>query len=317
MGDINSRQDLIDYALRRLGGGVINIEVSADQLDDRVQDALDYYHEYHFDGIERDFLVRKITGTKITVPSTVGFSVGNKVSVASKGIYAQIIEINGNVINISKIIGPPSIVFAAGDTMTSDAGGSVVITSVSLGDVDKGYIPADEGIMSVIRVLNLSGVFTSGDYLFNSQYQIMMNEMQNITSGGTQYLYGMLNYLGNLDFILKKEKDFRFNRRMGKLFLDINWTTDIAIGDYVAVEVYRAIDDDTYSEILNDRWLKEYTTALIKTQWGENLSKYTGLVLPGGLQYDGKAIKQEGMAEVEKLRIEAISSGAPLAFIVG
>jgi len=318
MASISSRQGLIEYCLRKIGGGVVNIEVSADQLDDRVQEALDYYHEYHFDGIERDILVRKLTGTVLTLGSVAGINVGDKVTCTSKGIYASVISIDGtlNKITINKTTAPAATVFATNDVIDGTFG-SATILGVSLGDVDKGYLPADEGIMSVIRVLNISGVLTSGDFMFNAQYQVMMNEMRNITSGGTQYLYGMMQYLGHLDFILKKEKDFRFNRRMFKIFLDINWGTEVAVGDYVAVEVYRAVDDETYSNVLNDIWLKKYATALIKEQWGENLSKYTGMQLPGGLQYDGARIKQEGKDEVQKLQDEAISSSAPLSFMVG
>jgi hypothetical protein len=313
---LNSRQDLIDYALRRLGGGVVNIEVSADQLEDRLQDAIDYYHEYHFDGIERDILVRQITGTVLTVASATGFNVGDEVTVTTKGLSAKIISISTNKISITKTSKLPGKIWASGDSLTNGTVSSN-ITSVKLGDVDNGYIPADDSIMSVIRVLNLTGVLSSTDYLFNIQYQIMMSEMQNITTGGTQYMYGMMQYLGHLDFMLKKEKDFRFNRRMGNIFLDIAWGAELNIGDYIAVEVYRAIDDFVYTGMLNDRWLKEYTTALIKVQWGENLSKYTGMQLPGGLQYDGTKIKMEGIEEVQKLRDEAVSSGAPLSFLVG
>jgi hypothetical protein len=123
--------------------------------------------------------------------------------------------------------------------------------------------------------------------------------------------------MSHLNFILTKEKSFRFNRRWNKIHLDINWNNDLKIGDPIIIEVYKALDDDTYAEVLSDRWLKEYTTAQIKYYWGSNLKKYSGMTLPGGLQYNGQQIWNEAVEEIKALEDEAISNSAPLYFEVG
>jgi hypothetical protein len=104
---------------------------------------------------------------------------------------------------------------------------------------------------------------------------------------------------------------------MNKIYLDINWGSDLNVGDTIALEVYKALDEDTYGEILNDLWMKKYCTALFKKQWGQNLKKYQGLQLPGGVTYDGQTIYNEAIQDIEKLEQQAITESAPLEFAVG
>ena len=315
---INTRQELVEYCLRKLGGGVVNVEVTEEQLFDRVEDSIEYYNEYHFDGIQRDYVIKKITATVVSVPDVSGFNLNDTLLVIEKNIQTSITAINpvDNTITVAVCKKPFGVNISANDIITN---GTIqaTVSLVTLGDADKGYIEVPENIVGVLKVLNLTSVMSSGDYMFNAQYQIMMSEIQNLTSGGTSYLYGALSYLGHLDYILRKERDFRFNRREGKIFIDINWRADVRVGEYMAIEVYRAIDDRTYSKMLNDRWLKEYTTAMIKQQWGQNLKKYSGMELPGGLKYDGQLIYEEATKEIEMLKDEAISSSAPLEFLMG
>lgn len=313
---ITSRQDLAEYCLRKLGGGVINIEVSADQLDDRVEDAIEYFTEYHFDGIMRDYFVHRITATELVVSDSSGFNPNDTLVCVDKNIRVSLNSINGNTLKLNYCHGPFGNPLAVGDVITNGTV-SQTIDSITLGTADKGYVDVDDMVVGVMKVVNLSSVLSSGDYMFNAQYQIMMSEIHNLTSGGTQYLYGMMTYLGHLDYILRKEKDFRFNRRMNKVYVDVGWESELKIGDYMVLEVYRALDDSVYSEMLNDRWLKEYTTALIKLQWGQNVKKFQGMQLPGGLVYSGQQIFDEATKEIEILRDEAIGAGAPLEFIMG
>lgn len=318
---ISTRQDLATYCLRRLGGGVVNIEISNDQVDDCINEAIKYYQEYHYDGITRDYIIRKISATVISVSSVVGFSTTSLIQCATKGITAPVTAVDEltNTITIDRTNAPFGVNFAVGDeiSLVLDPLVTQTIIAVTLGDCDNRYIAVDDAILGVIKILNLTSVLSSGDYMFNAQYQIMLSEMKNLTSGQTNYLYSTLSYISHLDFLLRKERDFRFNRRMNKLFLDIAWGTDIKIGDYVVAEVYRALDDTTYPKIMNDRWLIEYTTALLKKDWGTNLSKYSGMSLPGGLQYDGQRIYKEAVDAIETLREEAINSSAPLEFMIG
>ena len=308
---ITSRQALSDYCLRALGGGVVNIEISDEMIDDRIEDAIEWYHERHFDGIERDYLSLPVTASVITVASSVGFAVGDIVTVSTT-TGASITAINGNDLTITRMVGGHLTV---GQTL-SNGSVSSAITAVNMGSIDNKYFPTDETIVGVKKILNVSNVISSTETLFNVNYQIMMSEIKNLTSAGTSYLYSAMTYLGNLDYIMKTEKDFRFNRRMGKLYLDINWDT-IAIGDYMVAEVYRYVDDAVYKRVLNDIWLKKYATALLKRQWGQNLSKFDGMTLPGNIQYNGKYILEQAMTEIQALEDEAINSSAPLEFLMG
>jgi len=312
---ITNRQDLADFSLRQLGGGVINIEISDDQLDDAIELAIEYYQEYHFDGIERDFLKHKVSATTMNVADATNFAIGDNIIGQTSNCLAQIIDIAGNTIAISKMKGENQ--FVAAEVIKNSRLNETTITTITLGTMDLGYIAVNDSVVGVKKVINITNVLSSSDYMFNAQYQMMLSEIQNIAAAQTQYLYGVLNYMGHLDFILRKEKTFRFNRRQNKIFLDIQWDADARVGDYLVIEVYKALDDATYSEILNDVWLKKYTTSLIKKQWGTNLKKYGGMTLPGGLTYSGKEIYDEAIQEIEKLETEARENSAPLFWEVG
>jgi hypothetical protein len=153
--------------------------------------------------------------------------------------------------------------------------------------------------------------------MFDIKYQIMLSEIQALTKSGASMYWQTMNYLGHLDFIMKKEYNFTFHRRMNRLMLEVAWGTDIKVGDIVAAEVYRAVDESAFPEVYDDIWVKRYTTALLKKQWGTNLSKYTGMQLPGGLTYNGLQIYQQAMDDIEKLEQEALYSTSPLNFEIG
>lgn len=312
---ITNRQDLAEFALRQLGGGVVNVEISDDQIDDAVELAIQYYQEYHFDGIERDYIKHKVTATTMVVANASNFVIGDYITGQTSGCIAQIIDIDSNTIAISKMKGENQ--FVAAEVIKNSRLDETTITSISKGTMDLGYVVVDDSVVGVKKVINLTNILTSSDYMFNAQYQMMLSEIQNIAAAQTQYLYGVLNYMGHLDFILRKEKSFRFNRRQNKIFLDIQWDADVRVSDYLVIEVYKALDDATYGEILNDMWLKKYTTALFKRQWGQNLSKYDNMQLPGGLTYNGKYMLEQANSEITQLEKEAAENSAPLFFEVG
>lgn len=315
---IHTRQELVDYALRKLGAPVINIEIDDAQIEDCIDDAMGHYHEYHFDGIVRDFMAHKITGTVLTVASSAGFAIGDTVLSLDDGktTRALIADVTPTSITINRQIGYDK--FAINQTVKSaNSQTQVVITNITLGDVDNGWITVGDNIVGVTKILNITSILGSSDYMFNMQYQIMMTELQALTKAGASSYWQTLNYLGHLDFIMKKEKNFTFHRRMNRLFLEIAWGTDVKVGDIVAAEVYRAIDEHTYEEVYDDIWLKRYVTALLKKQWGQNLSKYSGMQLPGGLTYNGDKIYQDAINDIEKLEAEALYSTSPLDFMIG
>ena len=327
---INSRSDLIDFCKRQLGDGVINLEVSDDQYDDAIEMAIEFYRDYHFDGCERDYLVIPVTGTVLTVTSAAGFVVGEFITSPIYKLGAKITDIDtvNNKISIGRQVAQPAshangvyITASSGFTVDETVTGiqstaSTAITSIDLGLTDKKYFETEESVMGVMKILNLTSVLASNT-LFNSKYQFMLSEIQNLAAGQTQYLYGVMNYMAQLDFVLRKEKDYRFNRRMGRLYIDIDWDNDVFVGDSMVAEIYRYVDDNLFVRVLNDIWLKRYATALIKKQWGQNLSKYEGMTLPGGMTMNGKYILEQAIEEIKELEATALNQSAPLNFLVG
>lgn len=313
---ITTRQGLVEYCLRKLGAPVINIEVDAEQIEDCINDAMHHYTEYHFDGIMRDYLAHKISGTTLNVVDSTGFLVGSTLLNSDGTIRAVIASVTPTSIVINKQIGYEKL--QANQTVkTIDLAHSTTITSIVLGDVDNGWIPAGDTIVGVTKILNLSSVMGSSDYMFNMQYQIMMTELQALTKSGASMYWQTMNYLGHIDFIMKKEKNFTFNRRMNRLYLEISWDNDVKVGDIVVAEIYRAVEGTEFPEVYDDIWLKRYVTALLKKQWGANLSKYSGMQLPGGLTFNGQQIYADAMVDIQKLEDEALYSTSPLDFYVG
>lgn len=314
-----ARQQFADFCIRQLGAPVINIEVSDEQVDDCIQQAINYFHEYHFDGIERDYYVYRITGTTITVANAASFAVGSTLTSTDGRTQALISSVNyqTNVITINKQMGYDK--FTIGQTVRNldPNSATTTISAIVLGDVDNGWIPAGDNIVGVKKILNITSILGSADYMFNVQYQIMLSEVQNLVSQGTSYFYGVQNYLGHLDFVMKKEKDFRFNRRMNRLYLDVAWSVDLRVGDIVVAEVYRSLDEVTFPEIYQDIWLRKYTTAMIKRIWGGNMRKYQGMQLPGGVIMNGQQVYDEAVQELQQLENEAIYSTSPLEFMIG
>lgn len=242
---MTARQDFANYCLRKLGAPLLNIEIHDDQIEDCIKEAIEYYHEYHNDGIERDIVKHQITQT----------------------------------------------------------------------DKTNQYIDLPEGIVGIIKIIPFSGVF-SGNYLFSGQYQFFLSELNFLKNYNLSNYYTTKQYLETAEFVLGSNPQFRFNRRMNKLYLDTNWD-NINVDDYLVLEVYRELNPDTYSSIYKDRWLKKYCVALMKYQWGTNLSKYEGMELPGGVHVNGSIIKQEAAQEIQLLEQELERIEGILPFMVG
>lgn len=270
------------------------------------------------------------TGTWITLDNVTALAVGQTLTDGTTS--ATVKAISGLSVEISVMTGGPDWIVGADlegpgttpptytitaisqITLTSSAGGSYVIEEISLGDPDNGYLPISEHVQSVVRVLPMMG-YSEG--LFDITYQLRMNELWDLSSVKMSYFTTSMEYLSMLDFLLRKERQFRFNRRMNRLYLDINWKDDIKPGNYLIIDCYRAVMDADFPELVNDPWLKEYATVLVKRQWGANLRKYNGIALPGGMVLDGERIYRE--AEDAKIRMEQelINNQAPLKFMMG
>lgn len=245
-----NRQDLKEYALRNLGHPVITINVDDAQLEDRLEEALQVYSEFHADGYEKVFLPHILTQS----------------------------DIDNQYIDISTI---------------------------------------DDHITQIQRVQVSSGAIYSGN-IFDLRYQLSMHDFYGLRSGGTFTHYTILKqHIAMMDLLLNPEFRIRFTRSTGKLMLDTNWNR-INEGDIILIEAYSYIDDKEHPRIYNDMWLKKYVTALFKRQWGANLMKFTGLQLPGGVEFNGRQIYDDAVQEIEKLETELRETWEfPINFIVG
>ena len=137
--------------------------------------------------------------------------------------------------------------------------------------------------------------------MFSVKYQLFLNDVYWLSS--TELLtYSMVkSKLEDIDFLTSTSKNIRYNKRQNRLYLDIDWST-ISTNDYIVLECYRILDPNDFTKVYNDSFLKEYLTSLIKKQWGQNLIKFQGVKLPGGVELNGRQIYDDGIAELEQIK---------------
>jgi hypothetical protein len=229
----SSREDLKQYCLRHLGQPVIEINVDDQQLEDRIDEALGIFKEYHFDGLLPTYTKYQITADDL---------VNQYIPITSNNVYG-----------INKIL----------------------------------VLPSSNPLS-----------------MWNVKYQIFLNEIYNYNA--TSYTGYVLTqqHLRNIEMLFTGEVPIRFNRLTNKLYLDLDWRKDIAVGDFIIIDCYVAIDETTNTRIWNDRFLKRYTTALFKRQWGENLKKFGGIQLIGGTTLNGQTLYDEAVQEIDKIQAE-------------
>lgn len=251
MANPSSRQGLIDYCLRRLGDPVIEINVDIDQLEDRVDEALQYWQEYHSDATYRTYVSHLVTQT----------------------------------------------------------------------DVDREYIEVTADTLNVTRVFYISSSFNNSVNFFDIKYQMMLNDIADLQNfAGDLAYYEQLNqYLSMLDMKLNGYPQVTYSRHMNRLYVHGDFADeDVKAGEYIVYEAYKTVDSSAHSRVWNDLWLKEYTTALIKQQWGANLIKFEGMQLPGGVTLNGRQIFEDAMQEIERLREKIrLDFEMPADFFVG
>ena len=179
------------------------------------------------------------------------------------------------------------------------------------------YITLPENIIGAVRVFPIGGMITGSRDLFNIQYQIALNDLYTLTSVSMVPYYMTMMHLNLIQEILVGQQPIRYNRHTDKLYIDMEWDR-IKAGEYLLVEAYEVIDPATYTDAWGDRWLQEYATAKIKYQWGTNLTKFSGLQLPGGVQFNGEKIMDDAKAQLEKLEDEMINSySLPVMDMIG
>jgi hypothetical protein len=320
---ISSRQGLIDYCLRRLGFPVIEINVDEDQITDRVDDALQYFQEYHFDGVERTYLKHQITGNtlKFSGLSSPSFTLGEKIVGETSGASCYLLSLNGTTATTDTTNG----VFQAGENVTGLTSGftrALAATNFyTAGDVDNQYIPVPDSVIGIIKMFNFNAPgdgMENPNNMFNLVYQFRLNDMYNLLAADLIYYAQVKTTLQMYDQIFPGQRSIRFNRKTDRLYIDVNWNDTFQVGDHIIVECYRILDPTEYTKVYNDMFLKMYTTALIKRQWGENMKKFGGIQLPGGVILNGQQVYDEAVEEIKQIENEMqLKSELPVDFMVG
>lgn len=322
---VTTRQQLIEYCLRDLGEPVVEINIDDSQIEDRVDEALEYWRQYHFDGIERVYLKQKVTASEITTTTNVaGFELGEVVTGQTSGAKALVArEIQSDIRSFRESSGTTLLVrdvngdFQANEYIVGESSGTQTqLVSIAKGTYDNKYFDLPDLVYGVNRVIPFAAASTSKN-LFDLQYQLRLNDLYDLTSVSLIYYKQVMSHIALLDLELNGHPMYRFNRMQGRLFLDINWGADIALGEFIVIECYRALDPVEWSKVWNEPWLKKYTTALIKRQWATNIKKFTGISLPGGVTLDGNALFDEANNEISALEDELINKSAPLEFFLG
>ena len=247
----HSRQQLKDYCLRALGQPVIEVNVEDSQVEDRIDEALEYFANFHHDGGKKMYYTYQLTATDIS----------------RKWI-----------------------------------------------DTD----PIDPSILTINRIFQMGFNITTNN-IFNIRYQLALNDFYGLRTGQTNlnYYVSTMQYIEMLQQLLDPEKQIRFNRVDNKLYIDAS-TTDMIAGTFLMIEAYSAVDPEVATSIYDDIFLKKYATALIKRQWGINLSKYEGMPLPGNVTFNGTKIYDEAQETISKLEEEVeLRYQLPPDFITG
>lgn len=242
-----TREAFKNYCLRRLGEPVIDVNVDDEQVEDRIDEALKYYQDYHFDGTERVLIKHVVTAS----------------------------------------------------------------------DKTNGYITLSNSVIGVNSILDVGQAVQSSN-LFNIRYQIHLNDLFDLSASSYVPYVTAMRHVESLEELFVGKKPIRYNRHVNKLRIDMDWTNDVATGEYIIIDAYQITDPDTYSDVWGDRWLIRYATALIKRQWGSNLTKFEGMQLPGGLTFNGVKIYDDAESEIQKLEEEMIVSySLPVQDMIG
>ena len=317
---VSTRSGLKDYALRALGAPVLEINVDDDQIEDRIDEALDYWKLYHYEGVEQIYLKQQIRASEIVLTTSVAanFRLAERITGTSSGATAEVCQessrtSSGTLLLVRNISGT----FTAGEAITgANSGTNATTSTITLREYDNRYIEVPDYVWGVTKILS-AGQASSSKNIFDLQYQLRLNDLYDLTSTSLIYYKTVMSHLALLDLELNGHQGYRFNRLNGRLYLDANWATDFILGDYIIVQGYRAMDPTTWSKVYNEPWLKHYVTALFKKQWATNIKKFSGIQLPGGVTLDGDKLYDEATTEIKDLEDELQNKSAPLDFFMG
>jgi hypothetical protein len=316
----NSKTTFIDYCLRALGAPVIEINVDDDQVDDRVNEALQFYQTYHSDAIEKVYLKHKVTNSTLTLSASVAsnFTVGEIITGGTSGATAIVKTATGTKITYN-VLKDFSKVFASEGITGTDSGATATISAVTKGDMENGYVTIPELVTDVLSVMPIKEAVSSTN-MFDIKYQMHLNDIYSLGFLGSLTEYVMTQqWLSLLDMVIDDgKKSLSFDKHKDQLRIDMDWNVEVEVDDYILIECYRVIDPDSFTEVYNDYFLKRYATALIKRQWGTNLLKFEGMVMPGGVTFNGRQLFDDANEELLKLEEECrLNWEQPVDFYTG
>lgn len=243
MAQPTTREQFKGWVLRKLGAPVIDINVSDEQIDDRVDEAVDFWRDYHYSGSQLVYLKHQITQE----------------------------------------------------------------------DKDNGYVTLPAQLLGISGIFNMQSSISTGGGIFNVQYQFVLNNLEDITGYNITNYFMSMQHLEFLQEMLVGRPMIRYNKHVNKLHIDSGQDA-MTVGEYIIIEAYDVIDPDTYSDVWSDRWLQNYTAALVKEQWGSNLTKFTGMQLVGGVSFNGEQILADAKEERRMMEEEAVQNLQPLSY---
>lgn len=264
MAKPSTRQGLIDYCLRQLGAPVLEINVADEQIDDLVDDALQLFHERHFDGVERMYLKYKITQddldrgkAKGTTGVGIATTTGTSTSIPGYGATTFNFYENSN------------------------------------------FLQVPDSVIGIEKIFKFDTSSISGG-MFSIKYQLFLNDLYYFNSVELLQYSMTKTYLEDIDHLLTTDKQVRFNKRQNRLYLDIDWGSQ-SLDDFLVLDCYRILDPNDFTNVYNDSFVKKYLTALIKRQWGQNLIKFRGVKLPGGIELNGRELYNDAEKEIQTI----------------
>ncbi len=264
MAKPTTRKELVQYCKRQLGAPVLEINVDDDQIDDLVDDAFQYFNERHFDGVEKMYMKYKISEEDIN---------------------------RGSAKNETGV----GIVTTTATSVNSGAG-----TFTSSWYETSNFIQVPDSVIGIEKIFKFDTSSISGG-MFSIKYQLFLNDLYYFNSVNLLQYAMTKSYLEDIDHLLTTDKQIRFNQRQDRLYLDLDWGAQ-QIDDWIIIECYRALDPDTFAGVYNDSFVKKYLTALIKRQWGQNLIKFKGTKLPGGVELNGREIYDDAVQDLADIK---------------
>jgi hypothetical protein len=309
----SSRAEFKEYCLRKLGKPVIEINVDDDQIDDRIDESLKYYWDYHFDGSEKVYYKYKINGSEsgsainnvVIIDGGTGYSNSQTITFSGgTGARANVSTYSNGTIKSLNFTSFGSGYSANATPTFSSNTGSGANLAITIGD---GAIILPDNIIGAVRVFPIGDPTVGTNDMFSIRYQIALNDLYTLTSVSMVPYYMVMQHLALIQEVLVGQQPIRYNRHRNRLHIDMDWSK-MKVGDYLLIEAYEVVNPDIYTDAWGDRWLQEYATQKIKYQWGTNLTKFTGMQLPGGVQFNGEKMLDDARTAIEKLEDNMINN---------